>query len=59
MSGFGNEFATEDRRCPGALPEGQVDIIGMFLYLRDTFTVQCCGTVAVVIGNTLDVVACL
>lgn len=24
MSGFGNEFATEDPRCPGALPEGQV-----------------------------------
>lgn len=23
MSGFGNEFATEDPRCPGALPEGQ------------------------------------
>lgn len=22
MSGFGNEFATEDPRCPGALPEG-------------------------------------
>ncbi|XP_071112833.1 homogentisate 1,2-dioxygenase-like isoform X1 [Haliotis cracherodii] len=23
VSGFGNEFATEDPRCPGALPEGQ------------------------------------
>ena len=23
MSGFGNEFASEDPRCPGALPEGQ------------------------------------
>lgn len=23
MSGFGNEFATEDPRCPGALPQGQ------------------------------------
>ncbi|XP_052245250.1 homogentisate 1,2-dioxygenase-like isoform X2 [Dreissena polymorpha] len=23
LSGFGNEFATEDPRCPGALPEGQ------------------------------------
>merc|ERR1711963_475480 len=23
MSGFDNEFATEDPRCPGALPEGQ------------------------------------
>ncbi|XP_041352250.1 homogentisate 1,2-dioxygenase-like [Gigantopelta aegis] len=23
MSGFGNEFATEDPRCPGALPKGQ------------------------------------
>ncbi|XP_071504903.1 homogentisate 1,2-dioxygenase-like [Diadema antillarum] len=23
QSGFGNEFATEDPRCPGALPEGQ------------------------------------
>uniref|UniRef100_A0A3B5KHN3 Homogentisate 1,2-dioxygenase n=1 Tax=Takifugu rubripes TaxID=31033 RepID=A0A3B5KHN3_TAKRU len=24
MSGFGNEFSSEDPRCPGALPEGQV-----------------------------------
>lgn len=24
MSGFGNEFTTEDPRCPGALPESQV-----------------------------------
>lgn len=24
MSGFGNEHASEDPRCPGALPEGQV-----------------------------------
>lgn len=24
MSGFGNEFASEDPRCPGSLPEGQV-----------------------------------
>lgn len=24
MTGFGNEFASEDPRCPGALPEGQV-----------------------------------
>ena len=24
MSGFGSEFATEDPRCPDALPEGQV-----------------------------------
>ncbi|KAL5010292.1 hypothetical protein ScPMuIL_012597 [Solemya velum] len=23
LSGFGNEFATEDARCPGALPKGQ------------------------------------
>ncbi|KAM4796733.1 homogentisate 1,2-dioxygenase [Rhinophrynus dorsalis] len=23
MSGFGNEFASEDPRCPGSLPEGQ------------------------------------
>ncbi|XP_003967909.1 homogentisate 1,2-dioxygenase [Takifugu rubripes] len=23
MSGFGNEFSSEDPRCPGALPEGQ------------------------------------
>ncbi|XP_060079473.1 homogentisate 1,2-dioxygenase-like [Ylistrum balloti] len=23
LSGFGNEFASEDPRCPGALPEGQ------------------------------------
>lgn len=23
QSGFGNEFASEDPRCPGALPEGQ------------------------------------
>ncbi|XP_052808795.1 homogentisate 1,2-dioxygenase-like isoform X2 [Mya arenaria] len=23
LSGFGNEFATEDARCPGALPDGQ------------------------------------
>jgi hypothetical protein len=23
MSGFGNEFASEDPRCPGALPEGR------------------------------------
>uniref|UniRef100_A0A8C2E3M9 Homogentisate 1,2-dioxygenase n=1 Tax=Cyprinus carpio TaxID=7962 RepID=A0A8C2E3M9_CYPCA len=23
MSGFGNEFASEDSRCPGSLPEGQ------------------------------------
>jgi hypothetical protein len=23
MSGFGNEFASEDSRCPGALPEGR------------------------------------
>ncbi|CAL1538029.1 unnamed protein product [Lymnaea stagnalis] len=23
LSGFGNEFATEDSRCPGALPDGQ------------------------------------
>jgi len=23
LSGFGNEFATEDPRCPGSLPEGQ------------------------------------
>ena len=23
MSGFGNEFASEDPRCPGALPEKQ------------------------------------
>jgi homogentisate 1,2-dioxygenase len=22
QSGFGNEFASEDPRCPGALPEG-------------------------------------
>ncbi len=22
MSGFGNEFSSEDPRCPGALPEG-------------------------------------
>lgn len=26
MSGFDNEFATEDPRCPGALPEGQVSL---------------------------------
>lgn len=24
MSGFGNEFSSEDPRCPGSLPEGQV-----------------------------------
>ncbi|XP_053226939.1 homogentisate 1,2-dioxygenase isoform X2 [Podarcis raffonei] len=24
MSGFGNEFSSEDPRCPGALPEGQL-----------------------------------
>lgn len=24
ISGFGNECASEDPRCPGALPEGQV-----------------------------------
>ena len=24
LSGFGNEFVSEDPRCPGALPEGQV-----------------------------------
>ena len=23
QSGFGNEFASEDPRCPGSLPEGQ------------------------------------
>ena len=23
QSGFGNEFASEDARCPGALPEGR------------------------------------
>ena len=23
MTGFGNEFATEDPRCPGALPQGR------------------------------------
>ena len=23
QSGFGNEFASEDPRCPGALPEGR------------------------------------
>lgn len=23
LSGFGNEFASEDPRCPGALPVGQ------------------------------------
>ena len=23
MNGFGNEFQSEDPRCPGALPEGQ------------------------------------
>uniref|UniRef100_A0A8C9S8G7 Homogentisate 1,2-dioxygenase n=1 Tax=Scleropages formosus TaxID=113540 RepID=A0A8C9S8G7_SCLFO len=27
LSGFGNEFATEDPRCPGALPEGQVRLV--------------------------------
>ena len=25
LSGFGNEFSSEDPRCPGALPELQVD----------------------------------
>lgn len=24
LSGFGNEFSSEDPRCPGSLPEGQV-----------------------------------
>ena len=24
LTGFGSEFATEDPRCPGSLPEGQV-----------------------------------
>ena len=24
LSGFGNELSSEDPRCPGALPEGQV-----------------------------------
>ena len=23
MSGFGNEFVSEDSRCPGALPKGR------------------------------------
>ena len=23
MNGFGNEFQSEDPRCPGALPDGQ------------------------------------
>ncbi|RWS11932.1 homogentisate 1:2-dioxygenase-like protein, partial [Dinothrombium tinctorium] len=23
LSGFGNEFASEDERCPNALPHGQ------------------------------------
>ena len=23
MSGFGNEFTSEDPRCPGSLPKGQ------------------------------------
>ena len=23
MTGFGNEFASEDPRCPGSLPKGQ------------------------------------
>lgn len=32
MSGFGNEFSSEDPRCPGALPEGQV-----FKILRNGF----------------------
>ena len=30
MSGFGNEFASEDPRCPGALPEGQVKLVNIF-----------------------------
>lgn len=28
MSGFGNEFTSEDPRCPGALPHGQVCLKG-------------------------------
>jgi len=24
LNGFGNEFSSEDPRCPGALPKGQV-----------------------------------
>jgi len=25
LNGFGNEFSSEDPRCPGALPKGQVN----------------------------------
>lgn len=32
MSGFGNEHVSEDPRCPGALPEGQVLIFFKMLY---------------------------
>ena len=33
MSGFGNEFQSEDARCPGALPVGQVMIkLSLLLY---------------------------
>ncbi len=38
MSGFGNEFASEDPRCPGSLPEGQV--IHNFYHLPDQLTVH-------------------
>lgn len=33
MCGFGNEFSSEDPRCPGALPEGQVTRILLLLHI--------------------------
>lgn len=38
MSGFGNEFSSEDPRCPGSLPEGQVTSdIHSFIHSSDFY----------------------
>ena len=47
MSGFGNEFTSEDPRCPGALPEGQVWTFSILQLIPHAVCVCVCVCVCV------------
>ena len=55
ISGFGNECASEDPRCPGALPEGQVWLNKILIRVCDQPTGQVpLPTMAIVLACELS-----